>query len=294
MPSWNDGHAKQSILNFVDAVTREGSPDFVAAAERIATFDNDGTLWCEQPMYIQLAFALDRVKALAPSNPDWNTKLPFNAVLSGDLSAVAATGERGLVELIAATHAGMTTDTFAMIVTAWLATARHPRFDRPYTELVYQPMMELLAYLRSHEFKTFIVSGGGIELMRPWTERIYGIPPEQVIGSSIKTRVRNAGWQACLFRLPEINFVDDKAGKPVGINEHVGRSADRRFWKLGRRPRDAAVDDPGRRSSSAWAHRPSYRRRTGICLRPPIPLRQARPSARCRRREPLGRGQYEG
>ena len=224
LPSWNDGHPKRSVLNFVDAVTREGSPDFVAAAERIATFDNDGTLWCEQPMYVQLAFAIDRVKALAPSNPDWNTKLPFSAVLSGDMSAVAATGERGLVELIAATHAGMTTDTFAMIVTAWLATARHPRFDRPYTELVYQPMIELLAYLRSHEFKTFIVSGGGIELMRPWTERIYGIPPEQVIGSSIKTRFGMRDGRPALFRLPEINFIDDKAGKPVGINEHVGRS----------------------------------------------------------------------
>ena len=193
------------------------------ADQRIATFDNDGTLWIEQPMYVQLAFILDRVKALAPQNPGWKTKQPFQAVLDGDMKALAASGERGLVELMAVTHAGMTTDEFAKIVSDWLATARDPRFKRPYTELVYQPMLELLAYLRANGFKTFIVSGGGIEFMRPWTEQVYGIPPEQVVGSSIKTRFQMRDGRPMLFRLPEINFIDDKAGKPVGINQHIGR-----------------------------------------------------------------------
>ena len=174
-------------------------------------------------MYVQLAFALDRVKALAPQHPEWKTTQPFKAVLEGDMKALAAAGEKGLVELIMATHAGMTTDEFEKIVTDWLATARHPRFKRPYTELVYQPMLELLAYLRANGFKTFIVSGGGIEFMRPWTERIYGIPPEQVVGSSIKTQFEMRDGTPILFRLPQINFIDDKAGKPVGINEHIGR-----------------------------------------------------------------------
>ena len=223
LPSWNEGNAKQAILSFVDAVTREDSPDFVPSAERIATFDNDGTLWVEQPMYVQLAFAIDRVKALAPLHPEWKDKEPFKAVLEGDLKALAASGEKGLVELVMETHAGMTTEQFTQIVKDWLATARHPRFDRPYTELVYQPMIELLAYLRANGFKTFIVSGGGIEFMRPWTERIYGVPPEQVIGSSIKTKFQFKDGIPELFRLPEVHFIDDKAGKPVGINEHIGR-----------------------------------------------------------------------
>ena len=204
-------------------MTTQGAPDFVPRAERIATFDNDGTLWVEQPMYVQLAFALDRVKALAPQHPEWKDKQPFKAVLEGDMKALAESGEQGLVELIMATHAGMTTDEFAKIVTDWLATARDPRFKRPYTELVYQPMLEVLAYLRANGFKTFIVSGGGIEFMRPWTERVYGIPPEQVVGSSIKTRFEMRDGRPELFRLPEVNFIDDKAGKPVGINEHIGR-----------------------------------------------------------------------
>jgi hypothetical protein len=195
----------------------------VPVPERIATFDNDGTLWCEHPMYVQFAFILDRVKAMAPQNPGWKTKQPFKAVLDGDMKALAASGEKGLVELMAVTHAGMTVDEFARIVTEWLATARHPRFKRPYTELVYQPMLEVLAYLRANGFKTFIVSGGGIEFMRPWTEKIYGIPPEQVVGSSIKTRFEMRDGQPVLFRLPQINFIDDKTGKPVGINEHIGR-----------------------------------------------------------------------
>ena len=223
LPSWNDGATKTSITDFVARVTTQGGPDFVPPDQRIATFDNDGTLWVEQPMYVQLAFVLDRVKALAPQNPEWKTKQPFKAVLDGDMKALAASGEKGLVELMAVTHAGMTTDEFAKIVTDWLATARDPRFKRPYTELVYQPMLEVLAYLRANGFKTFIVSGGGIEFMRPWTERVYGIPPEQVVGSSIKTRFEMRDGKPMLFRLPEINFIDDKAGKPVGINEHIGR-----------------------------------------------------------------------
>jgi hypothetical protein len=223
LPSWNEGATKASITNFVARVTTQGGPDFVPVDQRIATFDNDGTLWIEQPMYIQLAFILDRVKELAPLHPDWKSKQPFQAVLEGDMRAVAASGEKGLLELMAVTHAGMTTDEFHKIVAAWLATARDRRFNRPYTELVYQPMLELLAYLRANNFKTFIVSGGGIEFMRPWTERIYGIPPEQVVGSSIKTRFEMKDSQPVLFRLPEMNFIDDKTGKPIGINEHIGR-----------------------------------------------------------------------
>lgn len=223
LPSWNDGASKQSIINFVTAVTREGSPDFVPVPQRIATFDNDGTLWSEHPMYVQLAFALDRVKAMAPLHPEWKNKQPFKAVLDGDLKALAESGERGLAELIMVTHAGMTSDEFAKIVSDWLATARHPRFKRPYTEIVYQPMLEVLAYLRANGFKTYIVSGGGIEFMRPWSERVYGVPPEQVVGSSIKTRFEMRQGRPELFRLPEVNFIDDKAGKPVGINEFIGR-----------------------------------------------------------------------
>lgn len=223
LPSWNEGDAKQAILNFVAAVTRENSPDFVPPAQRTATFDNDGTLWVEQPMYVQLTFAIDRVKALAPLHPDWKDKEPFKAVLEGDMKALAAAGEKGLVQLIMETHAGMTTDEFEQIVKNWLATARHPQFDRPYTELVYQPMIEPLAYLRANGFKTFIVSGGGVEFMRPWTEQVYGVPPEQVIGSSIKTKFQLKDGIPVLFRLPEVNFIDYKAGKPVGINEGIGR-----------------------------------------------------------------------
>ena len=223
LPSWNDGATKQAILNFVAAVTREGSPDFVPRAERIATFDNDGTLWVEHPMYTQLAFALDRVKALAPLHPEWKNTQPFKAALEGDMKTLAELGEHGMAELVMATHAGMTTEEFEKIVTDWFATARHPRFKRPYTELSYQPMIELLGYLRASGFKTFIVSGGGIEFMRPWTERVYGVPPEQVVGSSIKTQFQIRDGKPELFRLPELNFIDDKAGKPVGINEFIGR-----------------------------------------------------------------------
>jgi hypothetical protein len=223
LPSWNEGAAKRSVLEFVARVTAEGGADFVPAAERVAVFDNDGTLWAEQPMYVQLAFVLDRVKALAPRHPEWRTRPPFEAVLENDLAAVFAGGERALVELLAATHAGTTTEEFERIVTDWIGSARHPKTGKPYTEMVYQPMLELLAYLRANGFKTFIVSGGGIEFMRPWAERVYGVPPEQVVGSSIETRFELRDGEPALVRLPEIDFVDDKAGKPVGIQMHIGR-----------------------------------------------------------------------
>jgi phosphoglycolate phosphatase-like HAD superfamily hydrolase len=224
LPSWNESPARTSLLTFVQAVTDRAREEFVPLAERIAVFDNDGTLWLEQPMYTQLAFALDRVKALAPRHPEWKTKPPFSAVLAGDRKALAAMGEKGLLELVMATHTGMSTDEFATIVADWLATARHPRFNRRYTELVYQPMLELLAYLREHGFKTFIVSGGGVEFMRPWVERVYGVPPEQVIGSSVATQLRlDPDGVPRLMRLPRVDFIDDKAGKPVGINKFIGR-----------------------------------------------------------------------
>ena len=223
LPSWNEGATKQAIVEFVARVTRQGGPDFVPPPERIATFDNDGTLYAEHPMYFQLIFALDRVKAMAPQHPEWKDKQPFKAALEGDMKTLAESGEHGMVELVMATHAGMTPEEFQKIVTDWLATARHPRFNRPYTELIYQPMLELLAYLRANGFKTYIVSAGGVEFMRPWTERVYGIPPEQVVGSTIKTKFQMRDGRPTLFRLPEVNFVDDKAGKPVAINEHIGR-----------------------------------------------------------------------
>jgi len=223
LPSWSDSAPKKAIVTFVERVTKENTPDFVPEPDRIAVFDNDGTLWVEHPMYTQLAFILDRVKVMAKEHPEWRDLQPFKAVLEGDLSALAASGEKGLVELAMTTHAGMTVDEFQQIVTDWIETARDPRFKRPYTDLVYQPMLELLAYLRANGFKTFIVSGGGVEFMRPWTEKIYGIPPEQVIGSSVKTEFKEREGVPILFRLPEVNFIDDKAGKPVGINQFIGR-----------------------------------------------------------------------
>ncbi|MDX0445276.1 HAD family hydrolase [Sinorhizobium medicae] len=223
LPSWNDTAPKAAIVSFVEKVTKEGSPDFVPESERIAVFDNDGTLWVEHPMYVQLAFALDRVKAEAASHPEWKDKQPFKAVLEGDMKTLAAGGEKSLVELIMETHADMTSDEFQKIVSEWIATARDPKFKKRYTELVYQPMLELLDYLRANGFKTFIVSGGGIEFMRPWTEQVYGVPPEQVVGSSIKTQFEMRDGEPTLFRLPQVNFIDDKAGKPVAINEQIGR-----------------------------------------------------------------------
>jgi hypothetical protein len=255
LPSWNDGRAKQSILEFVATVTRESSSEFVPVQERIATFDNDGTLWIEQPMYVQLAFALDRVKALAPQHPEWKAKQPFKAVLERDMKTLAASGERGMLELIMATHAGMTTDTFEAVVTQWLASARHPKFNEPYTSLVYQPMLEVLAHLRNNGFQTFIVSGGGIEFMRPWTERVYGVPPQQVVGSSIKTRFQMRAGIPTLFHLAEVNFIDDKAGKPVGINEHIGR-----------RPIAAFGNSDGDLEMLQWTTIAGDRRRLGLIV----------------------------
>jgi len=223
LPSWNDGAARQSIVAFVGKVTREGTAGYVPPAERIAVFDNDGTLWSEQPVYVQLAFALDRVKALAPQHPEWQAQEPFASLLKGDLGGALAGGEQAIAQIIMATHAGTTTEEFATIVKDWLATARHPATGRPYTGMVYQPMLELLGYLRANGFKTFIVSGGGIEFMRPWTEQVYGIPPEQVVGSSVKTKYELREGRPVLVRLPELNFIDDQAGKPVGIQQHIGR-----------------------------------------------------------------------
>jgi phosphoglycolate phosphatase-like HAD superfamily hydrolase len=223
LPSWNDNVSKAAIVAFVQTVTREGNSAFVPRAERIAVFDNDGTLWTEQPMYFQLAFALDRVKALAPQHPEWKTKEPYASLLKGDLKGVLAGGERALVEIAMASHAGTTTEEFNQIVTEWIASAKHPKTGRLYTEMVYQPMLEVLAYLRANGFKTYIVSGGGIEFMRPWTERVYGIPPEQVIGSSIKTKWEVRNGKPVLVRLPELNFIDDKEDKPVAIQMHIGR-----------------------------------------------------------------------
>ncbi len=223
LPSWNEGSAKEAIVEFVARVTKEGGPDFVPVAERIAVFDNDGTLWSEQPLYFQLAFALDRVKALAPEHPEWQQEEPFRSVLAGDMAGVEAAGEKGLLEIVAASHAGMTTEEFERTVEDWIKTARHPTLGRPYTELTFQPMRELLSYLRASGFKTYIVSGGGVEFMRPWTEEVYGIPPEQVVGSSIKTRYEVRDGKPVIMRLPEIDFIDDKAGKPVGIHKFIGR-----------------------------------------------------------------------
>jgi hypothetical protein len=223
LPSWNDGKAKESIVAFVEKVTTPGSPDFVPVPERIAVFDNDGTLWCEQPMPVQLYFVLDRVKALAPQHPEWKDEEPFASLLKGDLKTALAGGERALLELVMATHAGMTAAEFEETVKDWIATAKHPTTGKLETDMVYQPMLELVAYLRANGFKTFIVSGGGIEFMRSWTENVYGIPPEQVVGSSVKTKFEMRDGKPVIVRLPEMNFVDDKAGKPIGIYEHIGR-----------------------------------------------------------------------
>ena len=223
LPSWKEGPTKTAILDFVGRVTMKGSADFVPFQERIATFDNDGTLWAEKPYYFQLQFALDRVKALAPKHPDWKEKQPFKAALENDLPTLLKQGEEGLLELVMATHAGMTTDEFERIVQEWIRTARHPKTGRLYVEMVYQPMLELLDYLRAKGFKVYIASAGGVEFMRPWTEQVYGIPPEQVIGSSIRTKLEIRDGKSVLVRLPEIDFIDDKAAKPVGIHKHIGR-----------------------------------------------------------------------
>jgi hypothetical protein len=223
LPSWNDGPTKSAIVDFVNRVTTVDGPEFVPVEERIATFDNDGCLWSEKPFYYQLAFAIDRVKSLAPQHPEWKTQQPFKAVLEDDLETVAKSGMEGLLKLVMTSHAGMTTDEFRAIAADWLQTARHPRFQRRYHELVFQPMLELLEYLRAKGFKTYITSGGGIEFLRVFAEDVYGIPPEQIIGSSIKTKFELRDGTPVLVRLPEIDFIDDKVGKPIGINSHIGR-----------------------------------------------------------------------
>jgi phosphoserine phosphatase len=222
LPSWGDSDTRRRIIAFVEASRLDGSPGYIAPADRIAVFDNDGTLWAEQPMYTQLAFAIDRVKALSNAHPEWKDKEPFAPLLRGDLKAALAGGERALLDIIMATHAGMTTEEFAQTVRDWIATARHPTTGRLYSQMVYQPMLELMDYLRANGFKTFIVSGGGIEFMRPWAEAVYGIPPEQVIGSSVVTSFQIQSGVPVLVREPKLNFYDDKEGKPVAINQHIG------------------------------------------------------------------------
>jgi len=223
LSSWNDTAPKQALISFVQRVTRQGSPDFVPAPERIAVFDNDGTLWAEQPLYTQFQFVLDRVRSLAPQHPDWKTNEPFASVLNGDIKSAAALGVKGMLEITEATHSGMTTEQFSKTVADWIATARHPRTGKPYTEMVYQPMLELLSYFRANGFKTFIVSGGGVEFMRPWTEKVYGVPPEQVIGSRGKLKFEFLDGKPVLMKLPELDFLDDRDGKAIGIQNHIGQ-----------------------------------------------------------------------
>jgi len=223
LPSWKDGSSRQAIVAFVDKARRPDSPDFIPVEQRIATFDNDGTLWAEQPLYFQALFVFDRIRALAPQHPDWKTTKPYRSVLNGDMKGLAAAGEKGLMELMVATHAGMTTDEFSATVSDWIATAHHPKSGKPYTSMVYQPMLELLAYLRANGFKTYVVSGGGQEFMRPWMERVYGIPPEQVIGSQgeLKYEMRDTG--PVLVKQAKVVLIDDNVGKPVGIQRFIGR-----------------------------------------------------------------------
>jgi len=242
LPSWNDGTSKRAITAFVERVTKEGSPDFVPPAKRIATFDNDGTLWSEKPMPFQVLFAFDQVRAMAPHHPEWKTREPFASLLKGDMKGVAATGEKGVLEIMAVTHAGMTTDEFGTTVKDWIGTTRHPTTGRLMTGMVYQPMLELLDYLRAHGFKTFIVSGGGVEFMRPWTERVYGIPPEQVVGSSGKLKLETRDGKPVLVKLPAVDLIDDKEGKPVGIQSRIGR-----------RPVTAFGNSDGDRQMLEWA-----------------------------------------
>ena len=223
LASWNDTGSKSAIVSFVEEVTRENAPNFVRKEERIAVFDNDGTLWSEQPVYFQLFYAIDRVKATAPEHPEWKTEEPFASVLKGDMEGVLKSGEEGLTKLLAASHAGMTKAEFAEAVSDWFATARHPKTGRPYNEMIYQPMVEVLEYLRANGFKTYIVSGGGIDFIRVFAEEAYGIPPEQVVGSSLRSRYEVRDGNPVIVKLPELGFIDDKEGKPVAIVHHIGR-----------------------------------------------------------------------
>jgi phosphoserine phosphatase len=255
LPSWNEGPAKQSIIAFVTDVTREGSPDFVPEPERVATFDNDGTLWVEQPLYVQFVFALERVKEMAPLHPEWKEQQPFKAALEGDMATLGALGEKGAVEIVAATHAEMTPEEFEKAVRGWLATARHPRFHRRYDDLVYQPMLEVLAYMRASGFKTFIVTGGGIEFVRAFGDEKYGVTPQQTVGSSIVTKFEMRDGMPILFRLPKVNFVDDGPGKPVGIGQHIGR-----------RPIAAFGNSDGDLEMLQWTTEAGDRRRLGVII----------------------------
>ncbi|QQY82348.1 haloacid dehalogenase-like hydrolase [Tamlana sp. s12] len=223
LPSWNDGATKEAITSYIKDVITSGSPNFIPISDRIATFDNDGTLWSEQPMYFQLFFAMYRIKAMAPEHPEWKNKQPFKAVLENDMKALMASGEKGLLELVMTSHSGMTAEEFEDLVKDWLAHETHPRFKKPFNEVIFKPMLELLSYLRANNFKTYIVSGGGVEFMRPWTEETYGIPKDQVIGSSVKAEFTFEDGKAQIKRLPQIDFIDDKAGKPVGINKFIGK-----------------------------------------------------------------------
>jgi len=223
LPAWNDGPSKKAIIRFITETTRSGSAQFIPPEARIAVFDNDGTLWSEQPLYVQLAFAIDRVKALAPQNPQWKTQQPFKAVLENDVPTIKASGHQGLFKLIAATHAGLSTEAFQAIVSDWLKTARHPVTNRPYTEMVYQPMLELLAHLKSNGYSNYIVSGGGTEFMRPWTQQAYGIPPERIIGSTIKSKFVEVHGQYRIIGLPEIEWINDGQNKPLAIQHQIGR-----------------------------------------------------------------------
>ncbi len=223
LPSWNEGASKKAIVDYVAKVTDKGSRDYVLPKDRIAVFDNDGTLWCEQPLYFQFVFALDRVKAMAPAHPEWKDKEPFKSAIAGDAKGLMASGEKGLIEIMAVTHTGMTTEEFEAVVKEWLKTARHPKYNRPYSELTYQPMQEVLDYLRANGFKTYIVSGGGVEFMRAFAEETYGIPPEQVIGSSGKLKYEVRDGKPVLVKLPEVDFIDDKEGKPIGIQKFIGK-----------------------------------------------------------------------
>lgn len=223
LPSWNEGVSKKSITDFVTKTTQDGNKEFIPVTDRIACFDNDGTLWTEQPMYFQLAFAIDRIKAMAPEHPEWKTTQPFQALLEGDMKTVMAGGEKALLQIVMTTHAGMTTEEFSKTVKDWMAMAKHPKTGKHYNEMIYQPMVELLNYLRSNGYKTFIVSGGGVDFMRPWAEQAYGIPPYQVIGSSGKVKYEIINGNPVLTKLPEINFIDDKEGKPVGIHQYIGK-----------------------------------------------------------------------
>ncbi len=223
LPSWNEGPVKKALVEFVNRVTSPTSPDFVKPNERIAVFDNDGTLWCEQPMYVELQFVFDRVSVLAAAKPEWKTTEPFKSLLAGDMEGVRKSGKRGLLEMFMATHSNVTVDDFEQTVKEYMKTAKHPRFKKPYTELIYQPMLEVLAYLRSQQFQTFIVSGGEVEFMRPFSEPVYGVPPQQVVGTSVKTEYQVHGDKPVLMRLPEIDFFDDGPGKPVAIGQYIGR-----------------------------------------------------------------------